>query len=81
MFWNSGITEVNDFKNIYITAFRFTFLSFSNANSKFFTIMTFNSKGRTRSIFKRNVKMKAWEKFINRLMHNVPKWSDTLEIL
>ena len=81
MFWNSGITEVNDFKNIYITGFRFTFLSFSNANSKIFTIMTFNSKGRTRSIFKRNVKMKAWEKFINRLMHNVPKWSDTLKIL
>ena len=61
---NSAITEINELKNIYIAVFGFTFyLDFSNENLKCFTFSTLNPRGKTRLIFKRNIKTKAWERF------------------
>ena len=38
-------------------------LRFRFFECKFFTFITLNDSGRTRLIFKINVKMKAWERF------------------
>lgn len=56
MVGGSAITKVNGSKNIYIT-------DFSNVNVKFVTFITLNPRGKTRLIFKKNVKTKAWERF------------------
>ena len=56
MVGGSAITKVNRSKNIYIT-------DFSNVNVKFVTFITLNPRGKTRLIFKKNVKTKAWERF------------------
>ena len=51
---NSAVTEVNELKNICIAIFRLTFFE-----CNFLTFITLNPSGKTRLIFKVNVKSKA----------------------
>ena len=64
MVLNFPIAEVNELKNVCITVFRFTFYVFRIKKIIFFSFITLNPRGRTRLIFKINVKRKEWGRFV-----------------